>query len=93
MLNTLLAPTLGFIQANYIKIIIIAVLSTLFYLTYYLTSGSVKKLKTEILPFYPFDIFLPQGGGWSIGYFLIVIVVLSLLIYFMVKGNFYLQPA
>ncbi len=93
MLNSFLSPTLDFVKTNYIGIIALIVLASLFISFFYFATTSVKRLKTEVTPFYPFDVFFPQGGAWSVGYFLIALIVLSLLIYFMVKGGFYLSPA
>jgi len=93
MLNFLLGPTLDFIKSNYIVIITVTVLIFIFITSFKIAITSVKRLKTEIGPFYPFDIFFPQGGTWSVGYFLIAIIVLGLLIFFMAKGGFYLSPA
>lgn len=93
MLNFLLGPTLDFLKSNYISIIALIFLIALFASFFYVAINSVKKLKTEVTPFYPFDVFFPQGGTWSIGYFLVAILVLGFLIYFMAKGGFYLSPA
>jgi len=93
MLTFLLGPALDFIKANYVGLIVGTVLLLLFMFSAYVALTSVRRLKTEVTPFYPFDVFFPQGGAWSVGYFLIAIVVLTLLIYFMVKGGFYLSPA
>ena len=93
MLTFLLGPALDFIKANSVGLIVGTVLLLLFMFSAYVALTSVRRLKTEVTPFYPFDVFFPQGGAWSVGYFLIAIVVLTLLIYFMVKGGFYLSPA
>lgn len=60
---------------------------------YIITLKSLRRLKPEILNTYPFDLFFPGETKWSAGYFLVVIVFLSALIYFLLKGNFYLSPA
>lgn len=78
---------------NYIQIIGVVSLSLLFYLTYRITTGSLKKLKMEVLNTYPFDLFIPKGGAWSISYFLIMVIFLGLLIYFFLSGKFYIGPA
>ncbi|HTK03288.1 MAG TPA: hypothetical protein VL401_00770 [Alphaproteobacteria bacterium] len=76
------------------KFIIIAGASLIFLLAFFITIKSLKKLKTEISLSYPFDIFFPKEGQWSVGYFLLVITLLGLLIYLMIKGGFYgLSPA
>jgi hypothetical protein len=74
-------------------IITAIVLILLFCVAFFLTVFSLKRLKTEISLSYPFDLFFPKGGNWSIGYFLIVIIFLAALIFFMLRGNFYLSPA
>lgn len=57
-------------------------------LAFYITLESLKKLKTDVIPYYPFGLFFPGAGKWSIGYFLMVVLFLGLLIYLMMKGNF-----
>lgn len=89
----LIIPVINFVKANYVVIIVIIVLVAIFYIVFYLTTNSLRKLKTEIFSNYPFDIFFPHSGEWSIGYFLIVILFLGLLMYFMIKGRLYLGPA
>jgi hypothetical protein len=84
---------LDFIRENYLKIIIIIALASISYLIFYLSTSSLKKLKTGIFSSYPFDLFFPNEGAWSIGYFLIAIIVLGLLMFFLMKGGFYLKPA
>lgn len=93
MFDFLLGSTLEFIKSNYVGLIAGVVLLSLFMFSAYVALTSVRRLKTEVTPFYPFDVFFPQGGAWSVGYFLITIAVLGLLIYFMTKGGFYLSPA
>jgi len=93
MFQFLLEPTLKFIQNNYLEIIVAFVAAIVFCAIFYITITSLKRLKTEISLSYPFDIFFPKEGQWSVGYFLVVIIVLGFLIFFLVKGNFYLQPA
>ncbi len=58
------------------------------YLVYAITMRSLRNLKTEILSTYPFDLFIPKNGVWSVGYFMIMIIFLGLLIVFFVKGRF-----
>ena len=92
-LTRLLTPTLNFIQENFAKIALAVGIILLFYLTFYLTIGSLKRLRVEIFSYYPFDRFFPRSGEWSVGYFLIAILLLGLLIFFLIKGEFYLGPA
>lgn len=75
------------------KIIFVILSVLVLILVYFLTTGSLKKLKTDILSSYPFDLFFPHESNWSVGYFLIVIIFLGVLIYLMIKGNFALSPA
>jgi len=75
------------------RIVVATVLILLSLLVFYATTLSLKKLKREVFPFYPFDSFFPQESAWSVGYFLIVILFLGLLIFFLTKGEFYLGPA
>lgn len=93
MLVSILYPSLNFLKENYPVIIAIVIALILFYFVYFLTTSSLKKLKTSIFSSYPFDLFFPQGGTWSVTYFILIIAVLGLVIYFMIKGKFYLGPA
>lgn len=89
MLNILLL----FAKENLIKILIALGLSFLFYFIFYATTLSLRKLKLEAFNSYPFDTFFPQGGTWSIGYFLLVILLFGVLIFLLLNGNFYSTPA
>jgi len=93
MLASTFAPLSDFFRENYIKIAIVIALALISYFIFYLSTASLKKLKTDIFSSYPFDLFFPHEGTWSVGYFLIAILLLGLLIYFLSKGGFYLQPA
>lgn len=92
-MRSLFQPFLNFIQNNYVGIIIIIILACFFIVAFYVSTSSLKKLKTSIFQSYPFDVFFPQGGTWSVGYFLVAILLVGLLIYLLVKGEFYLGPA
>jgi len=76
-----------------IKTIVLISLAVICFLIFYATVASLKKLKREIFPFYPFDSFFPHEGTWSVGYFLIIIAFLAALIYFLLKGQFVFGPA
>jgi divalent metal cation (Fe/Co/Zn/Cd) transporter len=89
----LIKSLLDFIKTNIVVIIASLIALVIFYFVYRITTNSLKKLKTEILSSYPFDLFIPSGGKWSVGYFLIVVLFLGLLIYFLSKGGMYLGPA
>lgn len=89
----MLNPALNFIKLNYIKVLVSIVLSLVFYFTFYLTTLSLKKLKLEAFSSYPFDTFFPQGGTWSVGYFLIAILLFGVLIFLLLNGGFYASPA
>lgn len=78
---------------NFVAIIVSVITIVLVYVAFYITSLSLKKLKVEVFSGYPFDRFFPTSSKWSVGYFLIAIILLGLLIYFLAKGNFYLTPA
>lgn len=93
MLTDILNLALNFIKINYFDILVATGLSFLFYFIFYLTTLSLKKLKLEAFSSYPFDTFFPQGGNWSVGYFLITILLFGILIFFLLKGNFYVGPA
>lgn len=92
-LTTFIKNALAFVEVNIFKIILVIVLVIIFAFSFYLTAKSLKKLKPEILSYYPFDRFFPQSSGWSIGYFLIIILFLALLLIFLVRGEFYLRPS
>ena len=62
----------------------IAVAASLFFLAilaFLITLRSLKKLKTGILPFYPFDLNLPRSKEWSVAYFFIGLVLLGMLFF------------
>ena len=61
----------------------------IFYLLYRVSVITLKKLKVEIFPSYPFDMFIPKSSEWSVGYFIIIVLLLALLTYLIIKGNFY----
>lgn len=83
----------NFVHDNVWKILLGILLIAVFYFSFYFTTASLKKLKIEAFQNYPFGLFFPQGGAWSIGYFLLVILILGLLVFFEVKGGFILGPA
>lgn len=89
----LLTPGINFVKLNLDKIIFILVSVVVFYLAYWVTSYSLRKLKPEVISYYPFDKFFPKSGKWSVVYFLITIILLGALVYVIVKGGFYLAPA
>lgn len=89
-LTIILDPLVGFFKNKYILIIVIVVSFLIFYLLFRLSTATLKKLKIEVFQSYPFDMFIPNSGAWSIGYFLIAIIVLGALVFFFIKGNFYI---
>jgi hypothetical protein len=93
ILKELIRSLFDFIKINIVVIVGGAFLLVIMYFVYYITTNSLKKLKTEILHSYPFDLFIPSGGTWSVSYFLIVVLFLGFLIYFLSKGGMYLGPA
>lgn len=93
ILKELVISLFDFIKTNIVEIVGGLFLLVILYFVYHITTNSLKKLKTEILSSYPFDLFIPAGGTWSVGYFLIVVLFLGLLIYFLSKGGMYLGPA
>lgn len=93
ILTGLVKSLFDFIKTNIVVVITGLIALIIFYFVYYITTNSLKKLKMEILSSYPFDLFIPSGGRWSISYFLIVVLFLGLLIYFLSKGGMYLGPA
>jgi len=93
VLISLLTPALDFVHVNLYKIIVAVAVTATSFLVFYLTAHSLRKLKMEVLPYYPFDRFFPQSGTWSVLYFLIVVIFLGALAYLLAKGGFYLSPA
>jgi len=84
---------LNFVKTNYIKILLAFGLSFLFYIIFYLTTLSLRKLKLTAFNTYPFDTFFPGGGTWSVGYFIIIILLFGLMIFLLMSGGFYISPA
>ena len=91
--NTLTTQILELIRTNAEKIVIAVIILVVFYVGYIVTSASLKKLQVDVFSYYPFDQFFPQSGKWSILYFFIVILLLGVLIFFLGKGGFVLNPA
>ena len=89
----LLDTAFGFIRDNLFKIIVILGVSTFTVLAFKITVSSLKKLKFEVLPYYPFDRYSPQSQKWSLLYFFIVTFFLGTLIFLLTKGNFNFGPA
>lgn len=65
----------------------------MFVVGYIATTRSLKKLKSDVFSYYPFDKFFPKSGRWSVIYFLITIILLAALVVAIIKGGFYLAPA
>ncbi len=93
MFYQLIAPSFDFVKKNLAIIFAAIVFGFALSFIYYLTVFSLKKLKRSASPYYPFDIFFPSSGKWSVGYFLLIITALGVLIFFLLKGKFYLGPA
>lgn len=81
------------LEGNIIKIAVYTGVILLGALAFFLTTKSLKSLKKDATPYYPFDLFLPKSGTWSVGYFLVLIIFLSLFVFFLMKGGFYRGPA
>ena len=93
MLSDSIKQSIDLIKQNGTNIIATISILAFTYLVYRITMRSLGKLKTEILSTYPFDLFIPKNGSWSIFYFLTMILFLGLIIYLMVNGKFYMGPA
>lgn len=93
MLTTAITSITVFFKENYMKIIVASVIIAVFYLIFFLSTLSLRKLKTGIFQSYPFGLFFPEGGTWSIGYFLLIILLLGLLIFLGFKERLFLGPA
>lgn len=81
--------SLDFAKSNIGYILTIPAGIIIFYLLYRVSVTTLRKLRIEIFPSYPFDMFIPKSGEWSVGYFITIVLFLVLLTYFIVKGNFY----
>ena len=84
----LFIPLTDFLKTNGVQLLVYLLIATVAYTAYYFTMRSLKNLKTDVHAYYPFDLFFPKGGKWSIGYFLIIILFLTSIIFFLAKGNF-----
>ncbi|HUC94414.1 MAG TPA: hypothetical protein VMR19_00215 [Candidatus Saccharimonadales bacterium] len=91
-LLSVLAPVIGFFHDNFYMIVAVAGVTIAVFLTFNITILSLKKIKFEILPYYPFDRFSPESGKWSVLYFFIVVLFLGALIYLLIRGNFNFGP-
>lgn len=92
-LSSFINLVFGFVLTNDYKIIVGLVLVAITAASFYVTLLSIKKLKIEVFPYYPFDKFFPESGSWSVLYFLIIILLLGTLIFLISRGGFYLAPA
>lgn len=92
-LISLITPGIDLVKTNLTEIIVALASVITIYIAYKLTSYSLKRLTPEIISYYPFDKFFPKSGKWSVFYFLITIFFLVVLVYVIVKGEFYLAPA
>lgn len=54
---------------------------------------SVLYLKVDVKSYYGFDSFLSNVGTWSVVFYLIILVGLSLALYLMINLNIPIQPA
>lgn len=88
-----LAGSIQYLGANAFKIIVGGVIILVFYLIYYASTYSLKKLKIGVFSSYPFSLFFPEGTTWSIGYFLLVVLLLGLLVYLGFQGKLFFGPA
>ena len=93
MFNNSITVTKNLLSDNYVKILVFVSIFLFAYIVYVITIKSLRGLKTEILPSYPFDLFIPRSGTWSVGYFLILLVFLALLVVFLINGKFVFGPA
>jgi hypothetical protein len=92
-IKNLIYTLLEFARTNYVKIIVISVITFIGIVIYFATTSSLKKLKTKNFQYYPFDTFFPHSGSWSVGTFLLIILCLGLLFIFLSKGSLYPGPA
>ncbi len=90
---SLITPALNFFKANFYQIVVALLVGVATYLAFYITITTLRKMKSEVLAYYPFDRFFPQSGKWSVFYFLSVVIFVGGLVYFLAKGGFYLGPA
>jgi hypothetical protein len=88
-----ITPALEFVRANTYQIVVAIGIGFVASLALYITAATLRKMKSDVFSYYPFDRFFPQSGHWSVLYFLILVVFLGGLIYFLAKGGFYFGPA
>jgi len=74
------------------QIIVIGILILLAVAGFVLTKKSIDNLKTGILSYYPFSLFIPKSGQWTAVYFIISVGLLFLLLFFL-SGVTSLKPA
>jgi multisubunit Na+/H+ antiporter MnhB subunit len=90
---SLLTPAINFVRTNFSQILAALIIGLVTTLAFYITVNSLRKMKSEIFSYYPFDRFFPASGKWSLIYFFITVIFLGGLIFFFAKGGFYLSPA
>ncbi len=74
------------------RIIVIGVLTIISAFGFLLTKASVDNLKTGILSYYPFNLFIAKTTKWSVVYFVVSVASLFLLLFFL-SGVTSLRPA
>lgn len=93
MQNFIQTIVVSYILENSTKIAAALGLTLIFATIFYLSIASLRKLRPEILPSYPFSLFFPEEKTWSVGYFLVIIVLLSFLVVLGFNGRFVFGPA
>jgi len=92
-LISLITTTGSFLRENSLKIIVALIITAFTVLAFNITIITLRKLKFEVLPYYPFDRFSPQSAKWSLLYFFTVVLFLGALAYLLIRGNFSFGPA
>ena len=59
----------------------------------FIAKKSLEKLDTNIEPYYDFNVFFPKSGVWSVVFYLVVILSLTLIIFISIKAQVALTPA
>jgi len=59
----------------------------------FIAKKSLEKLGTNIEPYYDFNVLIPKSGAWSVVFYLVVILALTLIIFISIKAQVSLTPA
>ena len=61
--------------------------------SFFLIKASIEKLDTNLLPYYPFDVYFPSSSRWSAFFFIAIVALFMVIVFFFTRLNLHLMPA